>query len=160
MRRGLACLSALLVLSACGPAGSAIQTYNLGDRVEAGPLVYLAYDTHWYLSLGSPESPRIPANRFLVIRMSITNGGAVDSHVPTLTLIDDAGQSFNELADGSGVPDWMGIARKIKPIESDKGTVAFDVAPKHYKLRVSDETEQIVAYIDLPLNLGSDEKGQ
>lgn len=91
--------------------------------------------------------------------MSITNGGAVDSHVSTLALIDDAGQSFNEVADGSGVPDWMGIARKIKPIEFEKGTVAFDVAPKHYKLRVSDETEQIVAYIDLPLNLGADEKG-
>ena len=159
MLRTVPLLCAIAVVSGCGSSGSDIQTYNLGDRVQAGPLVYLAYDTHWYLSFGVAPNARIPVNRFLVVRMNITNGGAVDSHVPTLTLLDDSGQSYNELSDGSGVPDWMGIARKIKPIESDKGTVAFDVPPKHYKLRVSDESEQIVSYIDLPLNFMSEEKG-
>jgi hypothetical protein len=155
-----ACLFCTLsVFAGCGPAGSDIQTYNLGDRVQAGPLAYAAYDTHWYLSLGQPPAPRVPVNRFLVVRMNITNDGAVDSHVPTLMVIDDSGQTYNELTDGTTVPDWMGIVRKVKPLEAEKGTVAFDVAPKHYKLRVADETDQIVSYIDLPLNLVPDEKG-
>ena len=160
MHRAAALASLIVLLSGCGTTSSQIQTYNLGDRVQAGPLIYEAFDTHWYLVLGPSGNPRIPANRFLVVRMNIANSGAVDSIVPSITLIDDSGQSFNELADGTGVPDWIGIVRKIKPVDSEKGTIAFDVAPKHYKLRVSDESDQIVSYIDLPLNLGSDEKGQ
>ena len=164
MLRAVTLLCAVALVS-CGPVGSNIQTYNLGDRVQAGPLAYVAFETRWYYSLGTPgvdpqANPRIPANRFLVVKMSITNDGAVDSQVPTLMLLDDSGQSFNELSDGTGVPDWMGVARKIKPVQSEKGTIAFDVPPKHYKLRVSDETDQIVSYIDLPLNLMSDDKGQ
>ncbi len=159
MLRALALVCAACMLLACGPAGSQISTYNLGDRVQAGPLVYIAYDAHWFFSLGSSPNPRIPVNRFLVVRMNISNDGAVDSHIPTLTLLDDSGQSFNEMVEGTGVPDWIGIARKVKPMEAEKGTVAFDVQPKHYRLRVSDETDQIVSYIDLPLNLMPDEKG-
>ncbi len=146
------------ILTACGSTSDQIHTYSMGERVQTGPLVYIAFDPHWYLTLGPPASPRVPANRFFVIRMNINNAGATDSAVPTLTLLDDSGEVFNELSDGTGVPDWMGIVRKIKPIDSEKGTIAFDVAPRHYKLRVADETEQIIAYIDLPLNLLSDEK--
>lgn len=158
MLRAASLICVLFVLINCGPTGSDIQTYNLGDRVQAGPMVYIAYDTHWYLSLGSSTSPRIPVNRFLVVRMNITNGGAVDCHVPTLMLLDDAGQTVNELTEGTMVPDWMGVARKIKPLEAENGTIAFDAPPKHYKLRVADETDQIVSYIDLPLNFVSVEK--
>ena len=57
------------------------------------------------------------------------------------------------------MPDWIGVARKILPMQEQKGNVAFDAPPRHYKLRVTDETDQIVAYIDLPLTFGTDEKG-
>jgi hypothetical protein len=134
----------------------------MGERVQTGPLIYNAFDTHWYLTLGPGAGARVPTNRFLVVRLSISNSGATDSSVPTLSLVDDSGQTINEVSDGTGVPDWMGIVRKIKPMDMEKGTIAFDASPRHYKLRVADETDQIVAYIDLPLNLNptSDEKGQ
>lgn len=160
MRRAAALAYSLMFMIGCGPVSSQIQTYNLGDRVQTGPLNYEAFETHWYPSLGPPSNPRVPANRFLVIRISIANRGATDSTVPSMTLVDDSGQSFNELADGSGIPDWLGIVRKIKPVDAEKGVIAFDVAPKHYKLRVSDESDQIVSYIDLPLTLIPDEKSQ
>ncbi len=158
MHRAVAVLVLTGLLAGCNSSSNQVQVYNLGDRVQAGPLIYSAYDTHWYVTLGPPENPRIPNSRFMVIRMMVTNSGATDSTVPTLTLIDDSGQSYNELADGSGVPDWLGVIRKIKPMESERGNVAFDVAPRHYKLRVADETGQIVSDIDVPLNVLSDEK--
>jgi hypothetical protein len=158
MQRGLWFVLVAVCLSGCGSGSNEIRTYNLGDRVQAGPLVYTAFDTHWYLTLGQQTNPRVPANRFLVVHMTINNGGATDSAVPSISLLDDNGASINELTDGSGIPDWLGVIRKIKPMDAEKGTVAFDAAPKHYKLRVSDETDQIVCYIDLPLNLQTDDK--
>ena len=127
----------------------------MGDRVQAGPLVYIAFETRWYYSLGTPgvdpqANPRIPANRFLVVHMNITNDGAVDSQVPTLMLLDDSGQSFNELSDGTRRAGLDGRGAEDQAGSTEKGTIAFDVAPKHYKFRVSDETDQIVSYIDLP----------
>ncbi len=158
MQRGALFVLLAMSLAGCGSGSNEIRTYNLGDRVQAGPLVYTAIDTHWYLTLGSQASPRVPANRFLVVHMSVNNGGATDSAVPTISLVDDNNVTYNELTDGADIPEWLGVVRKIKPMDGDKGTVAFDVAPKHYKLRVSDESDQIVCYIDLPLNLQTDDK--
>lgn len=144
--------------SSCASESDKVRTYPLGERVQAGPLVYTVFDTRWFLTLGPASGPRIPANRFLVVHVDVANGGATESNIPTLALVDDAGQVINELTDGTGVPDWIGVARKILPVQEQKGNVAFDAPPKHYKLRVTDETDQIEAYIDLPLNFGVDEK--
>lgn len=150
----------LIISAGCNSAPDEIRTYNMGVRVQTGPLIYVAADPRWSLMLGAAPSQRFPLNRFLIVHMNITNAGATDSAVPTLSLVDDSGQTFNELADGASVPDWLGIARKLRPIATEKGTIAFDVAPGHYKLRVADETEQIVAYIDLPATLLDEEKSQ
>jgi hypothetical protein len=144
--------------SGCALQPEKIRTYALGERVQAGPLVYEAFDTRWFLTLGPPANPRIPANRFLIVHLDVANGGATEANIPTLSLVDDSGQTINELTDGTSVPDWIGVARKIVPMQEQKGNVAFDAPPRHYKLRVTDETDQIVAYIDLPLNFGLDEK--
>jgi hypothetical protein len=34
--------------------------------------------------------------------------------------------------------------------------LVFDVAPKHYRLRVADENSQVTRDIDIPLNFASD----
>lgn len=160
MRRVLVVVFALGVLTGCGSSLNQVRAYALGDRVQTGPLIYSAYDPHWFLTLGPTANPRTPNARFLVVRLLVTNSGATDSTIPTLTLVDDSGHTYNELSEGTGVQDWLGVIRKIKPMESEKGTVAFDVAPGHYKLRVTDETGQIVSDIDLPLSVMNDEKGQ
>jgi hypothetical protein len=145
-------------LTGCGQDSGQIRTYPLGERVQTGPLGYDAFDTRWFLTLGPPATPRIPTNRFLIVHLDVANGGATETNVPTLALVDDSGQVINEVTDGSYVPDWIGVARKVRPMEELKGNVAFDAQPRHYKLRVADETDQIFAYIDLPLNFGADEK--
>ena len=46
-----------------------------------------------------------------------------------------------------------GWACRAKPVaQTDQGNIIFDVAPKHYSLRVADENDNFM-YIDIPLNL-------
>jgi hypothetical protein len=158
MRSAALVVSLFVALTSCG--SEKIHTYNMGDRVQAGPLVYAVEETHWYPTLGSDPNPRVPVNRFMVVRVNVMNNGATDSGIPTLTLIGDKGEMYNELTDGTGVASWLGVVRRIKPVISEDGNVVFDVPPEHYRLRVADEFEQIESYIDIPLNFVSDEKGQ
>ncbi len=148
----------LATLSGCVDRSDKIQTYSLGERVQTGPLVYDVFETHWSMTLGPQSNPRIPSKHFLLVRVAISNGGATDTAVPTLTLVDDKDQTTNELTDGSEVPEWLGIDRRLQPMQSTKGNAAFDAQPKHYRLRVADETDQIMAYIDLPLTFSPDER--
>ena len=139
------------LLSGCGSGTPIIRTVNLGEKAYVGQLSYTAFDTQWLVSLGDGANARLPQNRFFLVHVNVVNGGRGDASVPTFTLLDDAGQTFSELTSGEGVPNWMGIVRKVKPAESETGNIAFDVAPAHYRLRVNDETEDRYAYIDIPL---------
>lgn len=124
----------------------------MGDKVETGQLIYTVFDTQWLPALKAGDKERVPANRFFVVRLSVLNSGGAETTAPPVSLVDDGGQTFGELPDGEGVPEWLGILRKIKPVDTERGNVVFDVAPQHYKLRVSDDSEQHTAFIDLPLN--------
>jgi len=128
----------------------------MGERVRAGSLVYNVFDDQWKAQLGQGPDARVPKDRFFLVRLSVVNGGATDLMVPTLTLVDDSGQTYSELSNGDGVPDWTGYLRKIKPADTLEGNVVFDVPPKHYRLRVADENSQITREIDIPLAFSSD----
>lgn len=145
-------MCAAVFLAGCTPRVPEIRTVNLGEKVQAGSLSYSAFDTQWLVSIGEGSNARLPSNRFLLVHLNVVNGGRGDITVPTLMLMDDEGVTYNEIGDGRGVPNWMGIVRKIRPGEADNGNIAFDVAPKHYKLRVGDESEERFAYIDIPLS--------
>ncbi len=133
-----------------------VRTYPMGDRVTLGHLVYTVFETQWLTQIGEGPSARVPQQRFFLVRMSITNSGAEEVLAPNLMLIDDSGQSHAELSNGEGVPKWIGYLRPIKPAESAQGDLLFDVPPKHYKLRISDEGEQILAMVDIPLSFGEE----
>ncbi|MDQ6665129.1 MAG: DUF4352 domain-containing protein [Acidobacteriota bacterium] len=148
----LSLLAAALVLSSCAQKAMDVRTVHLGEKVQAGSLSYNAFDTQWLASLGEGANSRLPVNRFFLVRVNIVNGGRSDATVPTLTLLDDSGQSYNEMTNGDGVPNWMGIVRKIRPADSENGNIAFDVPPRHYRLRVGDESDERFAYVDIPLN--------
>ena len=45
---------------------------------------------------------------------------------------------------------------RVKPAESAQGNLLFDAPPAHYKLRIADENEDHVAYIDIPLSFGAE----
>ena len=58
------------------------------------------------------------------------------------------------MSNGDQVPSWIGFLRHIKPAETLQGNAVFDVPPKHYRLRVSDENDQKSEQIDIPLSFG------
>lgn len=121
-----------------------------------GRLVYTAFETQWVTKLGDDPTPRVPQHRFFLVRMSIVNGAGEEMLTPNVFLEDDKGNSYPEVSDGTGVPQWIGYLRHIKPAESAQGNMVFDVPPAHYKLRVFDAQGEQAALIDIPLSFGSE----
>jgi hypothetical protein len=157
MRANSVAFLTLLGLSAIACRDTAkeplVGTFNMGERAQVGPLIYTVFDTKWAISLGEQPAPRIPANRFLILNLSIVNGGSQASNIPTFSLVDDAGQVYQELDNGEGVANWIGVVRRVRPADSVQGTIVFDVPQKQFKLRVSDEEEHY-ALVNIPLTLG------
>jgi hypothetical protein len=154
---GLALLPLLAGLTGC--AGSdrfPTRTYNMGDRIELGHIIYNVFDTQWKIKLGDGPGEVLPKNRFLLVRLMVTNSGNVPVMVPAINLVDDQDQTHGELASADAVPQWLGFIRQIGPVESMQGNIAFDVPPAHYRLKVSDQDETRSAYIDLPLTFNSE----
>lgn len=102
---------------------------------------------------------RTPRDRYFIIRLSVANSGSSDTRIPSFEVVDDAGNSYPEQADGSGVDKWFGLSRILRVAEAEQGAILFDVPPKHYKLRVADEADNFV-YIDIPFNLLSEDPAQ
>ena len=150
-------LACAVVWTGCSPVVPAdARAHRMGERVTAGSLVYNVFEDQWKAQLGEGTNARVPKDRFFLIRLSVVNGGATELMVPALTLVDDNGKTYPENPDGDGVPEWTGYLRKVKPAETLEGYVVFDVAPKHYRLRVSDENSQLTRDIDIPLAFTTD----
>jgi hypothetical protein len=152
----LAVSFALLALWGCSRKPQKAQTYPLGERVQVGRLAYTVYETQWLTRLGEGLKARIPQHRFFLVRLSALNHANRDLMVPALTLEDDRGNTYAEVTNGEGVPQWIGFLRQVKPGKTLQGNIAFDAPPGHYKLRLADEDEELAAYIDIPLSFGAD----
>jgi hypothetical protein len=147
-----ALLWSLLGFTACVPKPVPARTHPLGEKVVVGRLVYSAFDTQWLNELGEGTDARVPQQRFFLVRIAITNSGSAAVTAPNLSVVDDNGTSYEELSDGEGVPQWIGFLRQIDQSDTSRGNLLFDVPPRHYKLRVSDEEGRNTALIDLPLD--------
>jgi len=147
---------ALLSLTGCSNAPVKLRTAALGDRIELGHIIYTIYDTQWLTQIGQGVEAKIPQNRYFLIRISAANSSNSPVMIPAMKLEDEQGKTYDELSDGTGVPNWLGLLREVKTAEAAQGIIAFDVLPKHYKLRISDENEQDAVLVDIPLTLGSD----
>ena len=55
-------------------------------------------------------------------------------------LEDDNGNTYPELSSGEGVPQYIGYLRSVKPAQSAQGNAIFDAPPRHYKMKIADET--------------------
>jgi hypothetical protein len=148
----------LLGLPACSPKEEepAMRSYQMGERVLMGHLIYTVFERQWMPQIGSGLDARIPQNRFYLLRLSVLNSGGAAAIVPTMSLVDDAGATFPEIENGDGVPDFIGSLRQVAPSETAQGNLIFDVVPKHYKLKVSDEDGRQAALVDLPLTFDPD----
>ena len=149
---GTLMLALLFSSTACTFKKKEVRTVQLGDKAEIGPFIYRAFETQWPVSLGT----RNASDRFFILRVSILNAGSADTTIPSFELVDDQGNTYTELNDGTGVDHWLGLTRKVGVAQTEQGSIIFDVAPKHYRLRVADENDNFM-YIDIPLNLNSEE---
>jgi hypothetical protein len=143
----------LAASSGCAPARAPeARAHRMGERVTVGSFVYNVFDDQWRTELGEGSDARIPKDRFFLVHMSVLNGGSAEFLVPTLTLVDDSGQSYAELSNGDQAPSWLGFLCRVKPAETLQGDVVFDVPPRHYRLRVGDENDQKHEEVDIPLS--------
>jgi hypothetical protein len=154
----LACLS-LAFLTACSgsPEERKSVTYRAGDKASVDKLTYSVVDTQIFPHLGDESNPRTPQNRFYVVQISVSNAGGSDAVIPGMTLTDDSGKVYGELTDGTGVPRWLGVSRRVAANQTEAGSVVFDAPAGHYKLRLTDETDPSDVYVDLPLSFAHEQ---
>jgi hypothetical protein len=162
--RRLTCASCRLVLvaflcalAACsrGKDASHIGTFQMGERVQAGPLIYNVLEAEWKPQLES--SGRAPKERFLFIKVSMTNSSGSSVSAPAFTLESSTGKTYEEVTEGlDGVTDWLGMLRTIAPAQTEQGWAIFDAPMAAYKLVLSDAGEignEKYARVDIPVHL-------
>ena len=153
----MAVVTAAFLMNACGDERSyPVRTYNMGDQVAIGHVIYTVFETQWLTHIGEGAQARVPQHRFFLVRMSAVNSGSSETLIPNLSLQDDAGNIYTELSSGEGVSQWIGFLRSVKPADSAQGNVLFDAPPRHYKLKVTDESRERTALIDIPLTFSSE----
>lgn len=151
-----AALGAVLVLGGCSKAKEAPKVYSMGERVELGHLVYTIYETQWLTHVGSGPEAKVPTNRFFMVRINAANTSGGELFVPAMTIEADNGQTFDEVSNGDGLPNWLGLVRRVEPIEPLQGNIAFDAPPAHYKLLITDENQEKSAYVNIPLTFSAE----
>lgn len=151
-----AVLAAGLLSCSNGEKIEPAHTYQLGERVPVGHLIYTVFEKQWENQLGQGIDARIPENKFYLLRLSVVNSGGSEVIIPNTQLADDSGGEYPEAGDGEGVQNWIGNTRQLRPAETFQGYLLFDVQPKHYKLRVFGEEEKQAAFVDIPLSFDSD----
>src|SRR5207247_1652575 len=110
MRAAFPSLPLVLALAwqpACVKPAPPAHVFRIGDRVPVGPLVYNILDADWRAQIGYGSQVRVPARRFLIVHLSVTNGGAEVLSMPVLRLVDETGHAYVESMDGMNVPSWL-----------------------------------------------------
>jgi hypothetical protein len=130
----------------------------MGDPAVAGSLTFTVLESKWQSQLEASPAPRLPERNFLLIRVTVTNSGGAEASIPFLKLVNESGDIFNEVENGTGVDDWLGMLRHIRPAQTEEGWILFDVPSNAYKLRITDgniENER-VTLVSIPLSMQTD----
>jgi hypothetical protein len=144
-----------LTITACrkGRDASFIGTFHMGEKVQMGPMVYQVLESAWKTELGS--GGRTPKDRYLFLRLSITNGGGAPESVSNLTL-EGNGKTYNEVTeDMDKVDNWLGLLRNVGVSQTEQGWIVFDAPVGAYKLVIThgDIGEEKYAHVDIPVQL-------
>jgi hypothetical protein len=128
--------------------------FAAGEKAKVGSLVYAVTDAEMtqQLSGDDPGSLRTAQDRFYLVNVNISNTGNEAQPVLAMTLVDDAGKSYGELADGRNVPKWLGVIRTVGAAHTAQGYIVFDAPPKHYRLRLNEPLDDREIAIDLPVD--------
>ena len=154
MYRIVLCI-ALLWTFGCNKGGPAKDTYDMGEKVRMGSLTYNVIEAKWKSQLGEGMTARLPDRNFLLVKISVTNGGANEKSIPAFALDNSNGDSYTESSDGKGVDGWMGVIRRVQSSSTEEGWVLFDVPTNSYTLRLGDpdNPDAREALIKIPLQL-------
>jgi hypothetical protein len=131
----------------------------MGERVTVGSLTYNVIESGWRSQLGTDFKSRIPEQRYLMITVSVTNGGGKEISVPLLSLENTDGKAFLESDNGDAVDNWFGVLRTLNPAQTQQGRLLFDVPLSSYKLRVADGGDtgsEKYAWVEIPLRMDSE----
>jgi hypothetical protein len=118
-----------------------------------GPMVYQVLEADWRTELGN--GGRTPKERYLFLRMSITNGDSSPASVSTFTL-ENAGKTYSEVTeDMDKVDSWLGLLRNVGGSQTEQGWIVFDAPMGAYKLVIThgDVGEEKSAHVDIPVQL-------
>ena len=150
-------LGLVLFLSACGePTSTDSFVYKMGEKVQVGTMVFNVLEAEWRSELPGDGMTQTPKNRFLVIKLSMTNSGGGQDTIPLLTLENAKKESFLEVSEVKGLNRWLGLIRLVNPAATDEGQIVFDVPTGSYKLRVNDGKEtgsETTRLVEIPLAL-------
>ena len=149
---------ALLAVSGCSRklSDADLPIYEMGSAAPIGSVHFTALSTEWKDQLDSSAVPLVPKHRWLLINVTITNGGGQDASLPMLTLVDAAGTEYKEEEKGDGVSNWLGLMRLLKPAETTQGSLIFDVPAGPYKLKVrsgGDPETELAVYVKIPFQI-------
>jgi hypothetical protein len=126
----------------------------MGHGIQVGKLVYNVIEADWKGEvMGAKQRPK---NRFLQLRLSVTNSAREEMGLPLLNLLDANGNRVPEYAEIESNSEWLGLVRRVQPTLTDTGAIYFDVPVGAYKLEVvdnSDPENEKVALVDIPASL-------
>lgn len=156
--RFLGPIGLLFLLASCGKEVSTDSfVYKMGEKVPVGTMIYTVIETEWRTELaGGDGLPQTPKNRFLLVKLSMTNSGGAQAAIPMLTLEDAKKEPVMEVGEVKNLPGWLGMVRLVNPAQTEEGMIVFDVPTGSYKLRVTDGKEagsETTRLIDIPLSL-------
>jgi hypothetical protein len=146
-------LVAVAALSGCKSKKRTERPYRMGELMVVGQLRYTIFDAEWREKIGEPPAQRLPRNRYLVVRLAVTNSGGQAVDVPTMQLENASGATFAELSEDVGAADWLGMIRRLKPADTMQGTVVFDAPFGAYRMRLggsAEVTDETTAVVDIP----------
>ena len=152
------CGTLLLTGCSCGKSptdNSFIGTFKMGERVQAGKIIYNVLEAEWKTAL--TEGGRAPQNRYLFLRVSMTNSGGEPVNVPAFELVADNGTRYQEVTENmDGVRNWLGLLRTVRPATTEQGVVVFDAPLGAHHLVLVDGSEvdsERYAHVEIPVAL-------
>ncbi len=84
-------------LTGCASKDPTPHTYQIGESVPLGHLVYTVFERQWLPQTGAGFAAHIPQYRFYAIRIAAANNGSAVVILPSVFLVDDRALLFPKL---------------------------------------------------------------
>ncbi|HXW12926.1 MAG TPA: hypothetical protein VEN79_00325, partial [Terriglobia bacterium] len=88
--------ASVCLLAGCGARSSALPTraHPMGEKVPMGKLTYIVFETEYLTQIGEGPVPRIPQNRFFLVKLSVSSGASDTVSVGAFQVEDENGSVY------------------------------------------------------------------